>query len=72
MRTTLTLDDDIGDELIRIAKETKRPFKQVVNDTLKRGLARGSQAPSRFDYQAHDGGLLPGIDSRKLNDLAWE
>jgi hypothetical protein len=72
MRTTLTLDDEIADQLARIARETHQPFKNVVNETLRRGLAGQLPSAVPFDYTAHPGELLPGIDPRKLNELPWE
>ncbi len=38
MRTTITLDDDVAAQLRQLARETGRPFKQVVNDALRAGL----------------------------------
>jgi hypothetical protein len=38
MRTTLTLDDDIAAILKAESRRTARPFRDVVNDTLRRGL----------------------------------
>jgi Arc/MetJ family transcription regulator len=38
MRTTLTLDDDVAAVLARIQKVQRRPFKELVNDALRRGL----------------------------------
>jgi hypothetical protein len=39
MRTTLTIDDRVDKELREIAKRTSKSYKQVVNETLHRGLA---------------------------------
>ena len=39
MRTTLTLDDDIAARLKAAVRTQRRPFKQVVNDVLRGGLA---------------------------------
>jgi hypothetical protein len=72
VRTALTLDPDVADQLARLVKETGRPFKQLVNESLRRGMKESGNAPSPFNYQSHDGELLPGIDPRGLNDLAWE
>lgn len=46
-RTTLTLEDELVLELKRIARQTDRSFKAVVNTTLRRGLFQGgkSEAP---------------------------
>ena len=72
MRTTLTLDDDLARELDREARRSGRSFKEVVNETLKRGLAAGakpSQRRRRFRVKAHAGGFRAGIDVQRLNDL---
>lgn len=72
MRTTLTLDDDLALELKKIARTTGLPFKEIVNRTLYRGLARGDKpvasAPP-FRVEARAGGFRQGIDLRKLNQL---
>ena len=39
MRTTLTIDDSTAKKLRQIAHETGKSYKQVVNETLRRGLA---------------------------------
>ncbi len=72
MRTTLTLDPDVADELARLAKETGQSFKELVNESLRRGMKRSGTNSPPFEYESHDGQLLPGIDPRRLNELAWE
>ena len=71
MRTTLTLDDDIADALREQARLLNRPFKQVVNDALRRGLSPDANpAPRRrFRVKPNHSGLKPGIDPLKLNQL---
>ena len=74
MRTTLTLDPDIArmveDEVHRLHK----PFKQVVNDALRRGLGprvvRGT--PARYRVKPHDSKLRPGVNLSRLNALVDE
>jgi hypothetical protein len=39
VRTTLTLDADVAARLKAEARRSGRPFKQVVNDCLRAGLA---------------------------------
>jgi len=39
VRTTLSLDDDVAAELRRLQHESKHPWKQVVNDALRAGVA---------------------------------
>lgn len=73
MRTTLTVEDDLGERLTQLARETGQPFKAIVNEALRRGL--GELAPAEtapFDYQPHAGRLLPGIDPRGFNELAGQ
>ena len=70
MRTTLTLDDDIADSLREQARLLDMPFKQVVNETLRRGLSPGvreERAPYRV-VPIHSG-FAPGVDPLKLNQL---
>ena len=70
MRTTLTLDDDLADALRQQAKLLDVPFKQVVNDTLRRGLGpSAAEAPPKRHVVPFRSGFLPGIDPMKLNQL---
>lgn len=48
MRTTLTLDDDLAMMLKQEAEASGRPFRDVVNDTLRRGL---EPATPREDFE---------------------
>ena len=50
MRTTLTLDDDVAILLKKEARKSGEPFKQVVNSTLRRGLAAGKE-PARKPFK---------------------
>lgn len=63
MRTTLTLDDRIAKALKALAHRTGKPFKQVVNETLQKGLAAGEARKPR-PYRLKPvplGGPLPGV-----------
>lgn len=72
MRTTLTLDDDVAAKLKRLARRSGRAFREVVNDTLRRGLladAPGSRR-SPFTVRARDlGALRPGLSLDNVGDL---
>ena len=71
MRTTLTLDEDVADFLKTQSQLQGRPFKQVVNDVLRRGMApnsHGAELP-RFRVVVNPSGLVPGIDPLRLNQL---
>ncbi len=68
MRITPTLDDDPAESLRERAR-LDLPCKQVVNDTLRRGLSLASSdaAPARYRVVPNQRGLVPGIDPLKLN-----
>ncbi len=72
MRTTLTLDPDVVRMIEEEAQRLRKPFKTVVNDALRRGLARrSSRVPARrYRLRPHSARLLPGLDGGKLNALA--
>jgi len=62
VRTTLTLEDDVAARLQAEARRTGRPFKAVVNDHLRRSLARRTQtrALAPFQVQPRDLGGAAG------------
>lgn len=74
MRTTLTLDPDAARLLEEEAHRQRKPFKQVVNEALRRALANRGAAPEEPPYRVepHRTALRPGIDPAKLNELAGE
>lgn len=69
MRITLTLDDDLATEMKEAAQTSNRPNKDIVNETLRRGLTVGS---SRFRVRPSSCGFRVGIDVTKLNQIAGE
>ncbi|HDQ14845.1 MAG TPA: antitoxin [Sediminispirochaeta sp.] len=74
MRTTLTIADSLYDKLNEKAHREKKSFKQVVNETISRGLlvAESPSAAARFTMEPHSCGRKAGIDYAKLNQLADE
>jgi hypothetical protein len=64
MRTTLTIDDDVAVQLKRLLRERDASLKDIVNETLRRGLC-DMQAPPKqrkpFRSKTFDGGepLVP-------------
>lgn len=74
MRTTVTIDPDVAEKLKEYAHKRKLPFKQALNELLRRGLKAQSivKKKARFRVQPHDGGFRPGIDPGKLNQLLDE
>jgi hypothetical protein len=71
MRTTLTLDDDVAAKLKAESRRAGRPFREIVNDTLRRGLAsrRATAQRQPFKIVPRDlGNLKPGLSL----DNVWE
>ena len=72
MRTTLTLDQDVAAKLKAEARRAGRSFRDVVNDTLRRGLMNTRRPASRpsFEVKARDlGALRPGLSLDNVADL---
>jgi hypothetical protein len=62
MRTTLTLDDDVAAGLKTVVKTRKRPFKMVVNEALRAGLAViEKRAAPRRPYRTRGFDLGPSL-----------
>ena len=72
MRTTLTLDPDVARLLTEEAHRLRKPFKHVVNEAIRKGLARSPTGASQevFRVQPHGTTLRHGIDVASLNELA--
>lgn len=71
MRTTLTLDEDVASRLKSEARKSGRPFKQVVNEALRKGLAKrpaGEKIPP-FKVKARSMGLYPGLNYDNIGEL---
>ena len=72
MRTTLTLDDDVAAKLKAESRRTARPFRDIVNETLRRGLLSQRVTNSRkaFKVKARDlGNLKPGLTLDNVAEL---
>jgi len=72
MRTTLTLDDDVAAKLREEARDSGEPFRAVVNEAIRRGLARKAtvEAAEPFHVVARDlGELRPGLSLDNVAEL---
>jgi hypothetical protein len=72
MRTTLTLDDDVAAKLKADARRAGRPFRDIVNETLRNGLATRRLISQRqsFEVGARDlGHLGAGLSLDSVADL---
>lgn len=71
MRTTVDINDATLRELRRRAQATGQPFREVMDESLKLGLARLSKPTrgKRFRVKPHPLGLKPGFRGTSLNQL---
>jgi hypothetical protein len=74
VRTTLTIDDDLAGVLQRKARALGKPFRELVNDTLRKGLSETlAKKGKAIKVRPHDfGATRPGVNMDKLNQLSDE
>ena len=72
MRTTLTIDDRIAKALEDLAQRSGRSFEEVVNETLRAGLAAKVEREAKpcLVRPAALGGPTPGVSLDKTLALA--
>ena len=68
MRTTLTLDEDVAQQVKRLMRERGTGFKETVNEILRRGL-RSDATPEPYETPTFSSGVRPGIDLDHANAL---
>jgi hypothetical protein len=72
MRTTLTLDDDVAAKLKTQAQRAGRPFREIVNEMLRRGLENRLTSSQRrpFKVTTRDlGSVKPGLSLDNIAEL---
>ena len=72
MRRTLTLDDDVAAWLKAEARRTGRPFRDIVDKTLRRGLAtrRVGSVQQPFKVVTRDlGNVRVGLSLDNIGEL---
>jgi hypothetical protein len=73
MRTTLTLDDDVAAKLKAESRRAGRPFREIVNETLRRGLMSrrvAAQQGQPYKLRVRDlGNLKPGLSLDRIAEL---
>ena len=74
VRTTVTLDEDVGRLLREAMHRSRTGFKETLNAAIRAGLGRKAPGTKRrpFVIQARPMGLRPGFDPAGLNKLADE
>ncbi len=71
MRTTVTLEPDVEAYIRKACHEKKKSFKAVINEALRESL-RPNNGPEPELMAPRSMGLAPGIDPRRLSELADE
>ena len=69
-RTTVTLNAGVEMLLRRAVQQSKKSFKEVLNDADRRGLgAESSEVSSEFEIQARPLRVRSGLDPSRLHHL---
>jgi|GEM_PF-2268129 len=70
MRTTLTIDDDVAFNLNEMQKsDPNKPFKVLVNETLRRGLSVADHTIDKpFVIKSRSIGISKNIDLTSIED----
>jgi hypothetical protein len=71
----LTLDEDVAAKLKQLSRRSGHSFRDVVNDTLRRGLASRMPAAVRPPFKVHArdlGALRPGLSLDDIGGLLDE
>jgi hypothetical protein len=72
MRTTVTLDDDIAELLKKRAHERDVPFKRVLNEAIRAGLAGDAPSARPYRMRPRKLGVRPGVDLTEALRLAGD
>ncbi|WP_269522680.1 hypothetical protein [Coraliomargarita parva] len=69
MRTTIDISDATLEELRRRAGESQRPLRQVVEETLQRGLASNPTVRKTVPVKSYPVGIKAAYRGVSLNQL---
>jgi hypothetical protein len=74
MRTTVTLDDDLAAQLQDLSARLRKPFKEVINDAIRKGLPGAGKPPKikPFKVKSWNLQLRPGYEGVNYNTLNEE
>jgi hypothetical protein len=69
METTLTLDDELAEELEEVAHRAGKPFTDIVNETLRKGLHPvGAPSPKPYRLETFSLGVRNIDKARHIAD----
>lgn len=69
MRTTIDINDAILAELRRLAAESRRPLRKVVEDTLQRGLTARPTPANKIKVPTFPVGVKKAYLGMSMNQL---
>jgi hypothetical protein len=68
-RTTLTLDDDVADGLASATRRAGRPYRDIVNEVIRRGLNQSPVEVAPFRVAAVEMRRRAGIEIDDVEGL---
>lgn len=70
MRTTINISDGILSELRERARQRRRPFREILEETIQRGLsASPPSSVKQVSIQTHRLGIKPAYQGLSMNQL---
>jgi len=69
VRTTINISDGILAELREMARQRKRPFREVLEEVLQRGLGAGPLPRKRVRLLTHRVGFKAAYLGQSMNQL---
>lgn len=70
MRTTINISDGILSELRERARQRRRPFREILEETIQRGLGTmPSSSEKKVTLQTHRVGIKPAYQGLSMNQL---
>ncbi len=69
MRTTFDIQDALLEQLRELAEERQRPLKEILHETLQRGLSTKPPKPRRVRIQPFRVGIKSPYRGMSMNQL---
>jgi hypothetical protein len=69
MRTTISISDGILAEVRQLAQRRKRPFREVLEETIQRGLSVGPAPGQRISLRTRRVGIKAAYLGQSMNQL---
>ncbi len=69
MRTTLNISDATLAEVRALAAESNRPLREILEETLQRGLAANRSRRKRVKIEPANVGIKPAYQGMSMNQL---